>query len=221
MGASSSICDLQDLQKEFQALAPTLTDEQKQSLNDAYKEAESKQKGELYVIGCCRKKLADLQSGAAPAPAAESGAEAGDFVVREVKVVGGTGELEKAVGVDLQTGAAPPPSGIDRSGIEKNASGCDEPSSADPELWNIDGCEVDMLVKYKMGGNLWYVQSRMRENPPQKPIPGFPLNQKATDASRYYAKEDEGEFNKDSTNFCDGAAWKAIQEANPPVAAAA
>ncbi|GMI29695.1 hypothetical protein TeGR_g8497, partial [Tetraparma gracilis] len=65
-----------------------------------------------------------------------------------------------------------------------------------------------------------YVQSRMRENPPQKPIPGFPINKKAVDAKRYYAKEDEGEFNNGSKNFMAGPEWKKVQEANPPVAKA-
>ena len=61
--------------------------------------------------------------------------------------------------------------GVDRSDITRNANGSEEPSSADPELYNVDGTEVDYLVKYKMGGQMWYVQSRMRENPPKgKPV---------------------------------------------------
>ena len=110
--------------------------------------------------------------------------------------------------------------GVDRSEIERNKNGEEEPSSADPELWNVDNCEVDILVKYKMGGQMWYVQSRMRENTakrPALPIPGFPMNKKATDAKRYYATDEDGEFNKDSTNFCNGQGWKDIQTANPPV----
>ena len=92
---------------------------------------------------------------------------------------------------------------IDRSGIERNANGSEEPSSADPELWNVDGTEVDYLVKYKMGMQLWYVQSRMRENPPKgQPIPGEPMNKKARDAKRYYKVEDdagnETEFNTEN-----------------------
>ena len=111
--------------------------------------------------------------------------------------------------------------GVDRSEIERNANGSEEPSSADPELWNIDNCEVDILVKYKMGGQMWYVQSRMRENTakdPAMPVPGFPMNKKAEDAKRFYAKEDV-EYNKDSTNFCKAAGWKEIEAANPPVTA--
>ena len=108
--------------------------------------------------------------------------------------------------------------GVDRSEIERNKNGCEEPSSADPELWNIDNCEVDILVKYKMGGQMWYVQSRMRENTaktPPKPIPGYPMNKKAHDAKRYYSNDDV-EFNRDSSNFCDAAGWKKIEMANPP-----
>lgn len=108
---------------------------------------------------------------------------------------------------------------IDRSEIERNANGSEEPSSAAPELWNIDNTEVDILVKYKMGGQMWYVQSRMRENTAKgKPIPGFPMNQKAIDAKRYYATDD-GEVNAESTNFGDSKFWKAIEAENPPVAA--
>jgi len=62
---------------------------------------------------------------------------------------------------------------------------------------------VDYLVKYKLGAQLWYVQSRMRENPPKgNPIPGFPMNQKARDAKRYYKIEkddgEEEEFNAEN-----------------------
>ncbi|GMH74124.1 hypothetical protein TrRE_jg1034 [Triparma retinervis] len=83
---------------------------------------------------------------------------------------------------------------IDRSEIERNANGSEEPSSADPELWNIDNTEVDILVKYKMGGQMWYVQSRMRENTaktPAQPIPGFPMNAKAKASGRFYAIEED------------------------------
>ena len=41
--------------------------------------------------------------------------------------------------------------GLDRSGIERNANGSEEPHSEDPELWNIDGTEMDLSAKYKMG----------------------------------------------------------------------
>ena len=109
---------------------------------------------------------------------------------------------------------------VDRSEIERNKNGSEEPSSADPELWNIDNCEVDILVKYKMGGQMWYVQGRMRENTaksPAEPIPGFPMNQKAIDAKRYYSKEGDGEYNKGSTNFTNAAGWKEIEALNSPV----
>jgi hypothetical protein len=36
---------------------------------------------------------------------------------------------------------------VDRSGIERNANGSEEPHSADPELWNFDGTEVDLVRK--------------------------------------------------------------------------
>ena len=99
---------------------------------------------------------------------------------------------------------------VDRSGIERNANGSEEPSSADPELWNVDGTEVDYLVKYKVGGQMWYVQSRMRENPVKgQPIPGFPMNKKATDAKRYYKMEkDDGSEEEFNTENDQSTHWK-------------
>ena len=69
---------------------------------------------------------------------------------------------------------------------------------------------------------MWYVQSRMRENTaktPALPIPGFPMNAKAKNSGRFYAIEDDL-FNEGSTVFYNGAGWKDIEAANPPVSAA-
>ncbi|GMI14167.1 hypothetical protein TrVE_jg2716 [Triparma verrucosa] len=49
---------------------------------------------------------------------------------------------------------------IDRSEIERNSNGSEEPHSLKPELWNIDGTEMDLNAKYKIGGQLWYLQDR-------------------------------------------------------------
>jgi hypothetical protein len=35
-------------------------------------------------------------------------------------------------------------------GIERNAGGCEELYSDNPELWNIDGVELDLHAKYKV-----------------------------------------------------------------------
>ena len=76
-------------------------------------------------------------------------------------------------------------------GIERNAGGSEEPHSADPELWNIGGTEVDLNAKYKVGKQMWYLQSRARDAARvDKPISGSPLNQKARDAKRLFAKGD-------------------------------
>ena len=170
---------------------------------------------------------APAEEGAAAAAAAEGAAPA---EAEAAPAEGAAAEAATAEG-ETKTAAEAAPAetaaaavgadGVDRSEIERNANGSEEPSSADPELWNIDNCEVDILVKYKMGGQMWYVQSRMRENTakdPAMPVPGFPMNKKAEDAKRFYAKEDV-EFNKDSTNFCKAAGWKEIEAANPPVTA--
>ena len=34
-----------------------------------------------------------------------------------------------------------------------------KPHSPHPELWNVDGTEVDLLADYKLGGQLWYLQA--------------------------------------------------------------
>ena len=36
---------------------------------------------------------------------------------------------------------------IDRAGIERNFAGSEEPHSSQPEIWNIDGAEMDLLAK--------------------------------------------------------------------------
>ena len=62
-----------------------------------------------------------------------------------------------------------------------------EPHSAEPELWDIDGQEMDMLATYKVGGQLWYLQSRACEAiAAGKPIAGKPMNAKARAAGRKY-----------------------------------
>jgi hypothetical protein len=86
-----------------------------------------------------------------------------------------------------------PDDGVDRSMIERNANGIEEPHSEDPELWNIDGTEVDYLAEYKSGGQLWYLQCRAKESvakDPPKPIPGTPMNDKAVQAGRLFHKEE-------------------------------
>ena len=76
---------------------------------------------------------------------------------------------------------------IDRTGIERNANGEEEPHSADPELWNFDGTEVDLSDghKYKMGKQLWYIQDRAKDAiKAGKPIAGQPMNDKARNSGR-------------------------------------
>ena len=79
----------------------------------------------------------------------------------------------------------PDDEGVDRTNISRNAKGSEEPNSSSPELWNIDGTEVDYLAKYKTGGQMWYLQSRAKESiAAGKKIPGYPINQKACQSRR-------------------------------------
>lgn len=78
--------------------------------------------------------------------------------------------------------------GVDRRGITRNVNGFEEPHSLEgAELWNIDGCEVDLSAKYKLGGQMWYLQSRAVEHSNKgEPIPGIPMNDKAKDSGRLF-----------------------------------
>lgn len=70
--------------------------------------------------------------------------------------------------------------GVNRESIIRNKGGREEVSSDEPELWNVDGTEVDFDGQYKFGGQLWYVQSRVQEAVFKgAPINGKPMNEKA------------------------------------------
>ena len=85
----------------------------------------------------------------------------------------------------------PDEEGVDRTNVTRNAKGSEEPNSADPELWNIDGTEVDYLAKYKVGGQCWYLQSRAKESiAAGKTIPGYPINPKACASRRPFSADD-------------------------------
>jgi hypothetical protein len=88
--------------------------------------------------------------------------------------------------------AAAAPAEPNADGIARNAGGCEEPHSDDPELWNIDGTEMDLNAKYKIGGQMWYLQDRAKDAiKAGKPIAGEPFNQKATDAGRLFDAGDD------------------------------
>ena len=60
-------------------------------------------------------------------------------------------EQSKPIGIETEAGG----DGVDRSEIIRNGNGSEEPHSNNPELWNIDGTEMDLNQKYKMGGQMW------------------------------------------------------------------
>lgn len=180
MGAGASAPDPANVPKTREEALKTYTAAQ----IDAY-ETEQKAKAE------------SAPAAAAPAVATPDSAAAAPAVTTEAAAA----TVMPAAAAAETASAAPAAAagGVDRSGITRNSNGSEEPSSADPELWNVDGAEVDYLVKYKMGGQMWYVQSRMRENPPKgKPIPGFPMNEKAKGAKRFHVAADESEQHADN-----------------------
>ena len=79
---------------------------------------------------------------------------------------------------------------MDRSSITRNKKGSEEKNSKKPELWNIDGTEMDWNAKYKTGGQMWYVQCRAKEiHESGKEISGYPINEKALASKRIFFKE--------------------------------
>ena len=64
-----------------------------------------------------------------------------------------------------------------------SVQGSEEPHSDEPELWNIDGTDVDLNAKYEVGGQLWYLRERATDAiRAGRPIAGNPVNQRAIDA---------------------------------------
>eukprot|EP01047_Picozoa_sp_COSAG01_P001997 COSAG01_NODE_49_length_31891_cov_29.945773_39_plen_392_part_00 len=78
---------------------------------------------------------------------------------------------------------------VDRSAIVRNRLGEEEPHSESPELWNIDGAEVDIRAKYKVGGQMWYLQTRATDAIKKKrEIAGQPMNRRAIAEDRAFRK---------------------------------
>ena len=120
---------------------------------------------------------------------------AADAPVQSLKTVVELAEKDVLPESETEERAEPPAAdgggGGGDDGIERNAGGSEEPHSADPEIWNIGGTEVDLNAKYKVGKQMWYLQSRMKDAiRDQKPIAGSPFNQKAKDANRLFAEDD-------------------------------
>eukprot|EP01048_Picozoa_sp_COSAG05_P005348 COSAG05_NODE_314_length_11610_cov_17.223265_11_plen_626_part_00 len=76
---------------------------------------------------------------------------------------------------------------IDREHIIRNAKGQEFPHSYEPELWNIDGTELDMNQTYTTGSQMWYLWTRATEmSKAGESISGVPLNRKAAAAGRSF-----------------------------------
>ena len=61
----------------------------------------------------------------------------------------------------------------------RNYAGDEEPHSAKPDLYDVDGTVIDLCTKYKAGGQLWYLQSRFarRAIAGGKPVNGVRISQ--------------------------------------------
>ena len=128
---------------------------------------------------------------------------AGAKVQATIDAVGSAEDPEAGLGFkQLVSAAAANAEHIDRTGVDRNAKGCEEPHSADPSLWRIGEAEVDLTLghPYEFGGQLWYLASRAHEKIAKNlAIPGQPLNRKARNSKVKWIPEkpvmpgDEGE----------------------------
>ena len=75
----------------------------------------------------------------------------------------------------------------------RNKNGCDQAHTSNPELWDIDGTEMDWNATYICGSHLWYIQTRAKDRhhmtPKSLPIAGLPLNDNATNSKRLYMQQ--------------------------------
>ena len=68
--------------------------------------------------------------------------------------------------------------------ITHNKGGGEELHSDDAELWCIDGTEVDLNGRYKIGGQLWYLRERALDaRKAGRPVAGTPMNRRAIEAA--------------------------------------
>ena len=147
-----------------------------------------------------------------PQPAAMSGAEA----LAAQEAAADEEVRRRSSGV-----AAPLPAAIAVPGDAaplRNANGCEEPHSKRPELWNIDGTELDMNGSYKVGGQMWYLQDRANDAVKDgRPIAGFPINDRAKKAGHLYKEPEEEEEEEEEDDYYDGngpAAAAVLGQAN-------
>ena len=85
----------------------------------------------------------------------------------------GGGSMTFASTVEVQVVHFAAADDVDRRGIERNAEGCEEPHSEHPELWNVDGTEVDLSEGHKYDG---HAAAARPCRPAMPQLPGaFPL----------------------------------------------
>lgn len=86
----------------------------------------------------------------------------------------------------------------------RNAGGSEEKHSRKPELWNIDGTEMDMKGEYKFGGQMWYLQDRAKDAiKAGRPIAGFPINKAAIKSGHQFTLPTEDDGEEDESDEAD------------------
>jgi hypothetical protein len=70
----------------------------------------------------------------------------------------------------------------------------EEPHSAQPDLWDVDGTEVDLNATYKFGGQLWYLKERANDAAKAgRPIPGRKMQPPSPGPAQTPADRSRGE----------------------------
>eukprot|EP00931_Biecheleriopsis_adriatica_P016907 TRINITY_DN12313_c0_g1_i1.p1 TRINITY_DN12313_c0_g1~~TRINITY_DN12313_c0_g1_i1.p1 ORF type:complete len:620 (-),score=158.00 TRINITY_DN12313_c0_g1_i1:98-1909(-) len=78
--------------------------------------------------------------------------------------------------------------------IERNKNGCEEPHSARPKLYNINGTEVDWNATYKIGGQLWYLQCRLKEAVKAgSPIAGYRMKKRCHSVCSHSSEDEKAD----------------------------
>ena len=104
---------------------------------------------------------------------------------------------------------------IDRSQIERNANGEEEPHSEDPQLWRIGEAEVDLTPghPYVFGQQLWYLSRRAHERIERgEPIAAQPMNRKARESKIAWIPEPPPKEVKELDEGEEEALLDSIQE---------
>ena len=140
MGASASICDIDDMAKEYEKVKPELTEEAIAELDKTYESVKDHKRGEFFVIGTCRKKYDEIAAGVKPPePVKDETSMVAEFRVDSAAAGASaeTADLEKSLGISLSTGEVvePPAPAVAPPDAAPEAEPEAEPEAAPAPTW--------------------------------------------------------------------------------------